>query len=36
MHIGRASFQIDALRQNLGALIEALNKASRPPPRACI
>ena len=25
--IGRASFQIDALRQNLGALIEALNKA---------
>ncbi len=25
--IGRASFQIDALRQNLGALIDALNKA---------
>jgi large subunit ribosomal protein L1 len=25
--IGRASFQIDALRQNLGTLIEALNKA---------
>jgi large subunit ribosomal protein L1 len=25
--IGRASFSVDQLRQNLGALIEALNKA---------